>query len=240
MLLAATVIIMENPIEDNILSLLKQQKKDYLSLSQIRARLPVSLLRAFRIGKSSGDMLKAIMPFLGNKLKQHKSGRSYYISLNISDEEMMMNAIRRRPGLSSKILCKSLPIPKKELMLVLNSMLDSGVVKCNINETHGISLRLRDEQTLSPQSSSLSSIPAFKAAYDKIGKGRGFVRIHQIREELGWSVREFDDLLKKLMADYTVELHCGDPSLLNERQIKDSFTDDNGVLYITLTWWGKQ
>lgn len=229
---------MENPIEDNILSLLKQQKKDYLSLSQIRARLPVSLLRAFRIGKSSSDMLKAIMPFLGNKLKQYKNGRSYYIALNIPAEEMIKNAIRRRSGLSSKILCKSLPIPKKELIPVLNTLLENGIVKCSINETHGISLRLIDEQTISPQPSSLSLV--FKSVYDRIGKGRGFVRIHQIREELGWSVQQFDNLLKSMMADYTIELHCGDPSLLNELQIKNSFTDDNGTLYITLTWWGKK
>jgi hypothetical protein len=43
----------------------------------------------------------------------------------------------------------------------------------------------------------------------------------------------------ELMADYTIELHGGDPSIMTEQEIRDSYTDENGLLYINLTWWGE-
>jgi hypothetical protein len=55
---------------------------------------------------------------------------------------------------------------------------------------------------------------AFKDVYDRVGQGRDFVRIHRLREALGWPRERFDQVLQDLMADYTVELHGGDPSLL--------------------------
>jgi len=42
------------------------------------------------------------------------------------------------------------------------------------------------------------------------------------------------------MAEYIVELHGGDPSSLTEDQITNSYTDKQGFLYITLTWWGNK
>lgn len=85
----------------------------------------------------------------------------------------------------------------------------------------------------------ISGRAAFKAAYNKVGKGQNFVRIHRIREYLNWDREHFDNTLKELMADYTIELHGGDPSIMTEKEIKNSFTDEHGVLYINLTWWGE-
>ncbi len=78
---------------------------------------------------------------------------------------------------------------------------------------------------------------AFRAEYDRIGKGRGFVRIHRIRDFLNWPDAKFDRVLTGLMADGTVEIHQGDPSAMTEKEIRDSYTDETGTLYITLTFW---
>ena len=80
---------------------------------------------------------------------------------------------------------------------------------------------------------------AFKDAYDRVGQGRDFVRIHRLRDALGWSHERFDQVLIDLMADYTVELHGGDPSLLTVADLHDSYTDPHGTLYITLSWRGR-
>ncbi|KPA18560.1 hypothetical protein MHK_001222 [Candidatus Magnetomorum sp. HK-1] len=86
-----------------------------------------------------------------------------------------------------------------------------------------------------------SKIKAFKAAYDKIGNGRGFVRIHKIRERLKWSQKEFEKVLKDLIHDLTIEVSGGDPSIMSEKEIEDSYIDPRtGFLFITLTWWGKE
>ncbi len=230
---------MENPIEDQIISLLKRNHKDCLSIRQIRSGLPIAVLRQFGLGKSSppADISAALSRFLGNQLAQYKHGRSYYICLNISTQEMAWNAILRRPGLSSKLLNKSLPISNKEVIGAINHLAEQGRIRFRLSDTHGIFLYpVSDQQTDEPTGDGRI---VFKTAYDEIGKGRGFVRIHRIREELGWSRERFDQILKQLMAEHVVELHGGDPSLLNEQQLRNSFTDDNGRLYITLTWWGK-
>jgi hypothetical protein len=79
---------------------------------------------------------------------------------------------------------------------------------------------------------------AFKAAYDQAGQGRDFVRIHRLREVLQWPRERFDQVLVDLRADYTVELHGGDPSLLSPTDRRDSFQDAHGTLYLTLSWRG--
>lgn len=79
----------------------------------------------------------------------------------------------------------------------------------------------------------------WRAAYDAVGKGGGFVRLHRIREALGWSREAFDRVLETLVAGYHVELHGGDPSRLSEAEVADSYQDARGTLYLTVSWRGK-
>lgn len=80
---------------------------------------------------------------------------------------------------------------------------------------------------------------AFKAAYNAVGKGKSFVRIHRIRNYLNWCDNRFNSVLSELIYDYSVQLHGGDPSKLTEKEINSSFTDEYRTLYITLTWRSK-
>jgi len=80
---------------------------------------------------------------------------------------------------------------------------------------------------------------AFKAVYDNLGHGRGFVRIHKIRDRLNWNNKDFEKVLKSLISDLTIELHGGDPSTMTAKEIEGSYIDPKtGFLFITLTWWG--
>lgn len=79
----------------------------------------------------------------------------------------------------------------------------------------------------------------WRAAYNAVGKGEGFVRLHRIREALGWSHEEFDRVLETLVAGYHVELHGGDPSRLSKAEVADSYQDARGTLYLTVSWRGQ-
>ena len=79
---------------------------------------------------------------------------------------------------------------------------------------------------------------ALHAAYQTIGQGRSFVRIHRLRDALPWPRARFERVLRELLADYTVELHGGDPSVMTEEELRHSFTDADGTLYIALSWRG--
>ena len=79
---------------------------------------------------------------------------------------------------------------------------------------------------------------AFHAAYNIVGHRRSFVRIHRLRDALPWPRERFDGVLQALLGDYTVELHAGDPSVMTEEELRHSFTDTDGTLYIALSWRG--
>ena len=76
----------------------------------------------------------------------------------------------------------------------------------------------------------------WRAAYNAVGKGEGFVRLHRIREALGWPRDEFDRVLATLVAGYHVELHGGDPSALSAAELANSYQDARGALYLTVSW----
>ena len=97
-----------------------------------------------------------------------------------------------------------------------------------INENEKLETSLNDDIIL------------FKAAYQAIGHGRGFVRIHKVREFLSWSKKRFNRTFKHLIQELIIELHGGDPSIMTKQELDDSWIDERtGFLYLTLTWWGK-
>jgi hypothetical protein len=79
-------------------------------------------------------------------------------------------------------------------------------------------------------------IQALHDAYQAVGEGRGFVRIHKVRETLDWPKERFNDTLLQLQAGYTIELHGGDPSNLTKEEIENSYRDHEGQQFLTMSW----
>ncbi len=234
-------------IKQAISDLLEKQGEDFLSVAQIRNKLPLGVLEKLGLSRKSqnSETLKTLQPAMGDGLKVYRGPKARYIGRDLPAEAIVLKGIQKTPGLSSKSLAqRRMPLIKRDFIPALNRLLESGQVLCTFNLNHTPVLvpapspapqALEAQWDLSLEDARV----AFKQAYDRIGKGRGFVRIHRLREALNWPRDQFDDLLTDLMADYVIELHGGDPSVMSERQIRDSFVDDTGVLYITLTWWGE-
>ncbi len=238
-------------IEDQISVLLKKKNKDYLTITQIRNSLAASVLKHLGITKqrsSVSEVLKKLKPYIGTCMWEYRGSKTVYIGFRKSFEDIILNKISRQPNISSKNLGKDLPMPRKDFISTLNKLLESGKIVCTLNEEHTIFLKISDfpvptqSQGMKKKSrkSDSNDIAIFKSAYESVRNGGGVVRIHRIREYLNWSKEQFDKTLKRLMADYTIELHGGDPSIMTEKEIKNSFTDENGILYINLTWWGEK
>jgi len=86
----------------------------------------------------------------------------------------------------------------------------------------------------------------FEKAYDKIveergSKVKGFVRIHEMRDALGWSKEDFDRVLEKLAKDLKITLHHGDHTKLTKEQWEKSYFDlkEDTVPFMTISWKGK-
>ncbi|MFQ5796444.1 MAG: hypothetical protein ACE5JP_15540 [Candidatus Bipolaricaulia bacterium] len=76
---------------------------------------------------------------------------------------------------------------------------------------------------------------ALRRAYDAMGEGRGFVRIHRLREEPGWSRERFDRVLEELTSAYVIEPHGGDSSKMTEEEMRHTYQEGSGTLYLTLS-----
>ncbi len=74
------------------------------------------------------------------------------------------------------------------------------------------------------------------AAFTDLHKYREFVRICDLRNELGWSREKFDNMLANLRDNSTVQLFRADESMLTREEIRDSFTDDRGFIMGVITW----
>ncbi len=103
-------------------------------------------------------------------------------------------------------------------------------------------LDAKEEALGIPRTPSLPATPdarhQWRAAYDAVGQGRGFVRIHHIRDALGWSPQVFDRVVAMLAVEHCVELHGGDPGSLMAEELDRSYRDAHGTLYLTVSWRG--
>lgn len=234
-------------VEQLVLALLQKQGKDYLTVKQVVAGLPSAPRKrlGLRASQPVAALLRQLTPHLGQRLHVYKGSRSSYIGRNLSPEELIVGRIRQRPGISSKQLGTQLPLMKKPYLTALNALLKTGAVVCTLRDNHTPCLMLVGAQVPLPETTSVESVEsgddrlAFKAVYDEVGQGSDFVRIHRLREALEWTRERFERVLMDLMGDYTVELHGGDPSLLTAADLHNSYTDEHGTLFMTLSWRGR-
>ena len=69
-----------------------------------------------------------------------------------------------------------------------------------------------------------------------MSEGLDFVRIHRLREYLGWLVARFNAVLESLRRNYLIELHGGNPAAFSHEQRAASYEDAHGQRYLTLSW----
>jgi len=231
-------------IEQQLLAVLQKQGRDYLTVKQMVAGLPSALRQqlALTINQPITAMLRKLTPYLGQRLQVYKGARSSYIGHKLPPEELILRRLRQRSGVSSKQLGTQLPMAKTPYIAALNTLLKTGTVRCTLRENHTPYLMIAEAPAALPETASSGSADdraAFKSAYDRVGQGEDFVRIHRVYDGLGWPRERFERVLIDLMTDYTIELHGGDPSRLSAAELRHSFTDAHGTLYLTLSWRGQ-
>ena len=251
---------MISPVHAAVSDLLAKKERDYLTTTQVRNGLGTAILKSVNLKKKSSgsEVVKQLGPHLGDNLRIYKSGQRSFIGLTLSLEEMILGKIRKKPGQSLAVIGKDLPMLKKDYIACLNSLLAKGAVKCALNQSYKVMLSLPDRVDIVDGVDKVDPVETrdsvetkdrnpelinteddrilFKTAFDHIGKGRNFVQIYQLREELQWSRERFDRLLNTLRREYRIQLQGGDPSQLTASQVQDSFVDEKGRLRLTISW----
>jgi hypothetical protein len=235
----------QQPLPDvaqDIQRVLHKRGKDYLPVRQIIAGLSRHVRQQLSLTTrhATADVLKKLAPWLGVSLHVYHSPTSIYIGQKRSPAEFILQRVQQHPGISPKQLGRGLPLSKRTYITALNDLLSAGTIVCAFKDNHMPMLHLASHppaQGTAPASAGDDRL-AFHTAYKAVGHGRSFVRIHRLRDALPWPRERFDGVLRTLLADYTVELHGGDPSVMTEEELRHSFSDADGTLYIALSWRG--
>lgn len=230
-------------LEHDIIRILQQRGKTYLTVRQIVASLRTLVRQQLGLTRSqaTAELLKKMTPFLGASLQVYRGSRSVYIGQKHSPAELILHRVQQSPGISPKQLSLGLPLLKHSYIATLNTLLEAGTIICTFKDNH---LPVLHTSRHTPpqdmvQDNGGNEPAAFHAAYNEVGQGRSFVRIHRLRDALPWPRQRFERVLRDLVADYTIELHGGDPSVMTAEELRQSFTAADGTLYIALSWRGK-
>ena len=232
-------------LRERIERALERAERDYLTVPQLVRSLPKRLRQALGVeGETrAGHIAERIRLLLGEGVLIRKGQRSLCLCRDLSEGELIRREAARKPGLTSKQLKTKLPLRESDFLPALNSLLQRGDLFCTLNREHRALMhpaeqpaeaQVREEEEQAPMSSEEKM--AFHKAYEAVGRGRRFVRIHLVREHLQWPRERFDRVLSELRRNFQVQLHGGDLSSMTETEIRDSYTDEQGRLYITLTW----
>ena len=202
-------------IESCVLALLQKHAKDSLPVKQIIAGLPVTVRRQLALtgAQSTTALVHKLTPYLGNAVQVYKGPRSTSLGRKMPLAEMILQRLRQQPGLSSRQLGRQLPVTKTSYLTALNELLQAGSIVCTVKADHTPCLTITEAHHPQPAvqyAEPANDREAFKAVYDQVGQGRGFVRLHRLRDSLQWRRERFDRVVQGLRAAYLVELHGGE------------------------------
>lgn len=227
-------------IVDQLIALLEKKNRDFLPLKSVRDALPAAVLRDLNLKRrvsSVSDIRTQLEPHLNQQLMLIEGPRTTYLGYRMSTETLILKQLRKKPGLSSRQLKQQLPFKETAFIQALNRLLSSSKLRCQLKPSTHIALleavQGADETT---DSERIDDKTTFENAFKTVGRGKQFVRIHQIRGYLNWDDERFDAVLEKLKSEFSIQLHAGDPSLLTEEELRDSYRDKKGRLRITINW----
>jgi len=226
---------------------LEKSGKLYLPIKTMVRNIPQDLRTRLEIKVNAPvkKLRSQVERLLGQRLKVFSAKKSTYIGKNLENAEIISDIVQDHPEISLKMVCQKVPVTKQQTIETINEMIQNGILIPRINDKLNIFLTLNkqpDEQTegkdtpVDPQNVDEDLTSTFHEAYKTIGKGRNFIRIHRIREHLNWPGDQFDAVMKSLVQNYQVELHGGDPSSMSDDEIANSFKDENGQLFLTISW----
>lgn len=230
-------------------AILKKSGKDFLSLSIVKKKMGAGLRKSLgvRSSHSSKSVKELLEPYLGETLEILKGGRSVYLAIRRAPADWALMELSTHATKGVGALGKLLPIfSKTRLIGVLNELLKDGRVLASLNEKGEVRLSL--PEALSQQTpveapvcpaQPAAVVPAeaqgdgdksgeFERVFNELERQRLFVRICDLRRRLSWPREVFDEHLRRLRQEGTIQLHIADANLMSREDLDDCFIDENG------------
>jgi hypothetical protein len=248
---------METSLTERLTECLRRKKADYMTLGSLPGPLKKRLTG--KTGPSAAELKKHITPHLGENLMLKQGGRYAYLAFRQPDETLLLHIIMKRAGKTPS--ANNTPFKKEEFLAVLNRLIEQGKVFVKINKDYKPVLspallpalcpapdagegeageKVGEKKAENGQEDGRKSVSEeeFGNAYRELEGGKFFVRVCDLRRRLGWTEREFDGMAAALRDAGKIQLQAGDTAYFDEKDIADSFVDENGFRMLTLMWRG--
>ena len=223
---------MERNVTEELVEILRKRKADFISLSKLKEALPSALRKQLGLGGSNGAQLaKSLSPHLGEVLMLKKK----YLVFKQTDESLLCRVVQKNNGKIPRM--DRVPFKKDEFLDILNQLIERGAVRVKIKSDYKPVLALAEDVFLQQaRKDAYISGEEFKKAYFELERGKFYVRICDLRRNLGWTVQEFDAMLTGLRDSGKIQLQGGDTDFFTDEDINESFVDENGFRKLTMMW----
>jgi hypothetical protein len=251
---------LSSPINQTIIKALGKEKNGYLNIKTLIIGFPGEIKRTLGFEKNvkskdftAKEALNRLVPHMDKTVLVYSKGNLIYLSMDSKKSMILRKLQQGKSSHTFKILRKNVaPLLKDDFTQVLNDLLLSEKVRCTfkgenpvLSLSEQVSTQFSEPVDLiengfaNAEMETANESELFQTALSTIGKGRRMVYLYMIRRKLNWSRERFDTLIRKLRADYRIQLHGGDPSVMTEDQVRDSFMDERGILHISVSWRDK-
>ena len=224
---------MERNVTEELVEILRKKKADCISLGKLKEALPAALRKRLSLtsGSNAAKLAKSLTPHLGDVLML----RQKYLAFKQADESLLCRIVQKNNGKIPRM--DRIPFKKDEFLSILNQLIEQGAVRVKINNDYKPILALADGAFF-PQAAEDASISGeeLKKAYFELERGKFYVRICDLRRHLGWNAREFDAILTNLRDSGKIQLQGGDTDFFTDKDILESFIDENGFRKLTMMW----
>ena len=184
------------------------------------------------------NIMKIIEPLAEDRFIFRKKGNIQYILVPCDPSEFVLAVLSDKP-VSPKVINRTLPFNKQDLINMLNELEEAGKIRIILNENFEPRIILSDihegheESVRSIKSSGEYSRERFKAAFDELERGQTFVNIPELRKKLAWPHDVFDEMIRKLRDEGYVQLQKTE---VGNFELEDFFYDEYGARRGMVRW----
>jgi|GEM_PF-1582915 len=231
-------------LSEIIIDILKKTDSGYLLLSDLNGKFSKEQRELLKLTTKSQvkEIKEKIKPHINENNLEIQFKNSYYILLkNLNHEKLVLDYIQKNPNKSQLQVKKSLPFKNIEVIQAINKCIKDGKVFVDFNEKSNFTPRLNIVQKPSLSQKTEVTVESddkdlIKKSYDDLIRGKRYVKICDLRRNLGWNRDRFDRLLEKLRDEATILLQPAETSTMDDQDVKDSFVDENNMLMIIVSW----
>ena len=249
-------VLMSNSMKNipDLIQRILDKNKGFMTVSQIAKHLTAGAKEWLGIKSNTPAKIlkKKLEPVLEDRFVFATKSNATYILTPCDPADLVRAELSESKGVTLNGLGRTLkPFKKAEIAAILTELVNSGEARILVDEKlpvkffagSGNRIVMHEPETVKsepeqpkPLQSGEYTLAKFKAAYDELHKFRDYPRIPDLRRKLDWPREVFDEMVRKLRDNMTIQIEQADESLFTHDEILDCFVDENNYKMGLLIW----